>query len=105
MAEYTPRMKTSDTSCNSSLMLVAFRLGYLQATCNQILAKVVAMQGQQTAPPPKSGLPILSRWRAWAADFVLLHKLLVTMRVVGWSGAALTLWAWLGWLVKVLVGR
>ncbi len=101
MAKYTPPTKTSDTSCNGSLMLVAFRLGYLQATCNQILTRVAAMQSQQTAPPsgPKS---LIGSLRAWAADFLLLHKVWSAWRAIRWP-ASIGMWAaagakWLGWL-------
>jgi hypothetical protein len=93
MAKYTPPTKTSDSSCNGSLMVMAFRLGYLQATCNQILAKVVAMQAQPTAPPPPPGPP--SPWttmKDYAKDFVLLTKLWAALRSGPWG-----ILAWLGY--------
>jgi hypothetical protein len=102
MAKYTPQMKTSDTSCNSSLMLVAFRLGYLQATCNQILAKVAAMQAQPTAPPPPPGPSILKHIKTVLDLLGVAYKALPVIRWVmainffGWlakQGARL-----LGWL-------
>jgi hypothetical protein len=74
MAKYTPPTKTSDSSCNGSLMLVAFRLGYLQATCNQILAKVVAMQAQPTAPPPSDPETFWSRLKQRLDEFETLQR-------------------------------
>jgi hypothetical protein len=78
-------------------MLVAFRLGYLQATCNQIKSMVAAMQAQQTAPP--SGPPsLLSKLRALVKDIELLHKLFVVWRFFAIPSAGYTLARWLGLL-------
>jgi hypothetical protein len=98
MGEMKSSPKTSDASCNSSLMLVAFRLGYLQATCNQILAKVAAMQPMSTEPPRSGRMKLLSKLRAWASDFLLLHKLFVAWRAVSIPAAGYTAARWLGLL-------
>lgn len=69
-------------------MLIAFRLGYIQATCNRILAKVdAAMQANSTAPPTPSG-PMKSRWtktKERLSEFVLLSKVLHALRNVPWG--------------------
>lgn len=90
MAEHTHQTKTSDASCSSSLMLVAFRLGYLQATCNQILARVSAMSAP-TAPPP-SGPSLWTTAKEYLTGFVLLHKAWSAWRAISWP-VSLGVWA------------
>jgi hypothetical protein len=112
MVERERSTQNSNASWPTSNDVAMFRLGYLQATCdqtkatcNQILAKVVAMQAQPTAPPPGPAKTRWAKWRAWADDFLRLHKLFVAIRIVLLPSAAVTLWSWLGWLLKLLVGR
>jgi hypothetical protein len=100
MVERERSTQNSNASWPTSNDVAMFRLGYLQATCdqtkatcNQILAKVVAMQAQPTAPPPPSGPP--SPWttmKDYAKDFVLLTKLWAALRSGPWG-----ILAWLGY--------
>lgn len=92
MGEYTSKTKTSDNSCSSSLMLVAFRLGFLQATCNQILAKVGAMQ-TPAAPPSGPETSWLSRMKDHLDRFETLQRVWRKGRELYKSGP----WTFLGW--------
>jgi hypothetical protein len=117
----------------TSDLLASFHTGYLKRISHQIVAmraeqrsamdsirsttdthlvltgqvlEALRVMGKTTEAPPSGLMQILaSKWRVWAADFALVHKLLVAMRAVGLSSAAYTLWVWLGWLVNVLIGR
>lgn len=98
MAERETKTPMSPDCWPRASDVIAFRLGYLQATCDQILALVTALQ----ADPKASGHPILSHLRRWAGDVMLLHKLWVAWRTVSLP-AGLASWGyiaarWLGWL-------
>jgi hypothetical protein len=97
MAERT--RENSNGCWPNSTDVIAFRLGYLQATCDRILAQVTAMQ---TAPPKMSGLPSwLANLQDWSKRIELVHKLyrvLVWSRVVLWPAYVIGGMRYLGWL-------
>jgi hypothetical protein len=110
MAAHDSPRQSADTSTAWQLMHLSWRLGFMQAKndlnharTQSMVKEVLAMQ-QRTEPagPLKT---LATKWRSWAADFVLLHKLLVAVRIVSLPTLAYTLWTWLGWFVKLLIGR
>ena len=69
-----------------------FRLGYLQRTCDLILATVMARPtAALTTTEEPSGQVLWHRIRGWAADALLISKIIQLWR----SGP----WNMLGWLV------
>ena len=71
-----------------------FRVGYLQSTCDQILARVTAQRSTAT-PSIWTRMHELSR----KADLAhKLYKVLVWSRLVSWPTYAYLGLRWLGWL-------
>lgn len=103
MAEFTPKMKTSDTSSSSTWK----RIVHLQASSALTLSTVVLMLVERTMaakpnPPPLGSKPLwretLDRVKEFAGYAGAVHKLVLIWRAIsiGYIGRALLKWA--GWL-------
>ena len=74
---------------------ISYQLGYLQATCDQILAE---LRSRNLTHSPTYGLTIFRRLREAYDHFERFHKIVSVMRAVRWGSLGWTVYGSLRWL-------